>query len=236
MAVATVVGMLDSGAARAGAPTATAVRVKSLPHAVRLVVRMENVTVSETEVFMVGRPRALERGRPGVRVEVSGFDALVRAASGAGVAVGLVPKANALVIAAATSPGRFKYLSYRVRRVPQRLAMDLWRSAPPRPGARARFGGPGCLTIGVDSADPGRLTLSGTVGPLFEATFLVRIRRADGRVIKRRIVTMQPGIWRESIGYRMDRAQWGTVEAIAESAKDGSIDCLAQQRVRLRPR
>ena len=88
----------------------------------------------------------------------------------------------------------------------------------------------------MDSSQPGRLVVSGSVGQLFEGTFLVRIRRADGRVIKRRIVTMQPGQWQESIGYRVGRAQAGTVEAVAESAKDGSLDCIAQRRVRLMPR
>jgi hypothetical protein len=170
------------------------------------------------------------------RVEIPGLAVLVQGASGAGVPVGLISKPLALVVAAAARPLRFKYLSYRVRQAPRRIAIDLWKSAPPRAGAVSRFGRRGCLTVDVDSSQPGRLMLSGTVGQLFEATFVVRIRRADGRAIKRRIVTMQPGQWHESIGYRIGTAQPGTVEVVAQSAKDGSLDCLAQKRVQLQPR
>ena len=157
-------------------------------------------------------------------------------AFGRGVAVVLNPRAQSLVVRAAARPLRFKYLSYRIRRAPQRLAIDLWKSVPPQVGTPGRFGRRSCLTIGGVDSQPGRVVVSGTVGRLFEATFRVRIRRADGRVIKNRIITIQPGQWQESIGYRIDSRERGTVEAVVESAKDGSLDCLAQTRVTLRQR
>ena len=107
-----------SAAPSGGAPAASSVRVKSFPHAVRLVVRFENTPLSATQVFMAGRPRALERAVPRVRVEIPGLAVLVQGASGAGVTVGLISQPLALVVAAAARPLRFKYLSYRVRQVP----------------------------------------------------------------------------------------------------------------------
>jgi hypothetical protein len=43
------------------------------------------------------------------------------------------------------------------------------------------------------------------------------------------------GAWSTRVRYRVGRRQAGTLEAVAESAKDGSLDCLVQVRVVLRP-
>ncbi len=235
-AIALLAAAASVGDARAGSGlTAGDIRFKNRPEAVRIVLRTTGAPLQEAQVFLTSRVRKLVRGIARIRIEVPGATALIATASGSGVTVGLNPKAQALIFRATSSPRRFKYVSYRVRQNPQRLAVDLWKSAPPSPGATARFGRGGCLTIDIDSSQSGRLEVSGSVGQLFEATFVVRIRRADGRVIKRRIVTMQPGAWQESIGYRVSSAQGGTVEAVAESAKDGSLDCLAQRHVMLQP-
>ena len=224
-------------AARAGsALTAEAISIRDRGVAVRVVVRLGGATVDEAQVFFASPLRRLRLGSARVRVEQPGTTALVRGKTRSGVSVQLTPRAQALIVRAVGGANRFKYLSYGVRRVPQRLVIDLWKSAAPSVGTVARFGRRSCLTVDVDSSQPGRLIVSGTVRRLFEATFVVRIRRADGRVIKRRIVTRQPGPWTESIGYRVGSAQAGTVEAVAESAKDGSLDCLAQRRVDLQPR
>jgi hypothetical protein len=204
--------------ARAGAGlTAVGVRIENRPEAVRIVVRLSGAPLQEAQVFATSRPRKLTLGTARVRIVAPAAGAPLRSGPVSGVLVDVVPKPRELIVRATSSPGRFKYVTYRVRQNPQRLVIDLWKGAPPRPGARARFGHRGCLTIDVDSSQPGRLVVSGSVGQLFEGTFLVRIRRADGRAIKRRIVTMQPGQWQESIGYRVGRAQAGTVEALEES-------------------
>ena len=176
-------------------------------------------SVESAQVFFKSPLRRLVLGSARVALEQPGTAALVPGRTARGVSVELTPRARALVLRAASAAKRFKYLSYRVRSGPQRLVVDLWKSAPPRAGTAARFGRRACLSVDVDSSQPGRLVVSGTVRRLFEATFVVRIRRADGRVIKRRIVTMQPGPWTQSIGYRVGSAQAGTVEAVALSAK-----------------
>ena len=241
IAAAGLAGVFAAGvaadAARAGSRlTAEAIRIKDRPEAVRVVVRLGGASVESAQVFFKSPLRRLVLGSARVALEQPGTAALVPGRTARGVSVELTPRARALVLRAASAAKRFKYLSYRVRSGPQRLVVDLWKSAPPRAGTAARFGRRACLSVDVDSSQPGRLVVSGTVRRLFEATFVVRIRRADGRVIKRRIVTMQPGPWTQSIGYRVGSAQAGTVEAVALSAKDGSLDCLAQRRVELQPR
>jgi hypothetical protein len=57
---------------------------------------------------------------------------------------------------------------------------------------------------------------------------------ASGRVLARRVMTAR-GAWSTRVRYRVGRRQAGTLEAVAESAKDGSLDCLVQVRVVLRP-
>lgn len=229
-------GTLGVGKAGGADPlTATSIRIENRPEAVRVVVRFTGGPLRSTQVFLASPPRGLERGLGRLRVEKPGTRATVRMRPRRGVGVELRPAAQALIIRTTSRPHRFKYASYRVRRGPQRLAVDLWKSAPPTSRAEVDFGRRGCLVVDQVAARPGRLTVSGTVGQLFEATFVVRIRRADGRVVKRRIVTMQPGQWQESIGYRVGRRQRGTVEAVALGAKDGSLDCLSQRRVTLSP-
>lgn len=44
-----------------------------------------------------------------------------------------------------------------------------------------------------------------------------------------------PGPWRTWLGYRVTRAQPGTLEAWVGSAKDGALDCIVQVPVTLRP-
>jgi hypothetical protein len=43
------------------------------------------------------------------------------------------------------------------------------------------------------------------------------------------------GAWSARVSYRVGTAQTGTLEAVAGSAKDGSLACLVQVRVGLNP-
>ena len=94
-----------------------------------------------------------------------------------------------------------------------------------------RRGERGCLVLGRHAVGGGLATAAGRERDLFEHSFVVRLRGAGGGVVARRIVTAT-GPWSVRFRYRA-RHQPGTLEAVALSAKDGSLDCLVQVRVRL---
>jgi hypothetical protein len=131
--------------------------------------------------------------------------------------------------------GRFKYVRVFVLHGPERVVIDLYRSAPPSPSAEIRTGVDGCLTLTSIQRTGHTFRVRGTEHELFEGSFVIRVRNARGRVVGRRIVTAR-GPWSRTVSYSGVRSsQAGTVEAVADSAKDGSLVCVVQRRVTLAP-
>jgi hypothetical protein len=120
---------------------------------------------------------------------------------------------------------------YRVLHAPERLVVDLFESRPPAPGAEVRRGSGGCLTLGSFSVTRRRVRAAGRERDLFEHSLVVRLRRAGGRVHRERAATAAAGRWSTSFGYARAARQDGTLEAVALSAKDGTLDCIVQARV-----
>jgi hypothetical protein len=73
----------------------------------------------------------------------------------------------------------------------------------------------------------------GRARALFENSLLVRLRGAGGRVVAQQAETAARGRWSTSFRYPRKRRQTGTLEAVAQSAKDGTLECIVQVRVRL---
>jgi immunoglobulin-like protein involved in spore germination len=140
-----------------------------------------------------------------------------------------------LLVSIAAASGRFKYAGYRVLHSPERLVVDLYKAAPPRAGATARYGPPGCLAFTSVATPPRRVAATGSERDVFEHSFPVRVRSAGGRVLGQRPVAAAAGRWSTSVRYRVARPQTGTLEAVELSAKDGALRCLAQVPARLRP-
>jgi hypothetical protein len=116
--------------------------------------------------------------------------------------------------------------------------IDLWKSRPPVAAAdfrSARQLGGGCLTLTSFSVAEGNVSAAGREQNLFEHSFLVAVRAANGRIVASQPVTAEGG-WRVKFPYRVPQHQAGTLEAASGSAKDGSLACLAQLRVTLVPR
>jgi hypothetical protein len=65
--------------------------------------------------------------------------------------------------------------------------------------------------------------------------FLVRLRDARGAIVSSRAVASSRGRWSVRLSYHVARAQPGTLEAVDLSEGDGSLVCLAQVRIALRP-
>jgi len=199
------------------------VRTGDHPTYVRVVVDFNGtLRDNEVEAGIVSRSMADARvDHPGAATSTSG-------GSGNGVNVAVQPATQGLNIAMNYAPHRFKYVSYAVV-TSNRLAIDLWKSAPPPPG-RAFVHGQHCLSITTWAVDKGGLlSVSGTVHDVFENTFRVVVRDGHGKVLGRRIVT-QDSPWRTRVKYTAARRITGTLEVAALSPKDGSLACLYEVR------
>ena len=113
--------------------------------------------------------------------------------------------------------------------------LDLYSAKPPSKAAEIRTGRRDCLTL--DERQPRRARLPRARGrerSSSRARFILRVRDATGRVVGRRVMTAR-GAWSARVAYRVSSVGTGTLEAVADSAKDGSLACLVQVRVGLNP-
>jgi hypothetical protein len=184
----------------------------------------EEVRASDPNPFPDGKVR-LPLFRRGVRttsapVQEHGVSARVAQGSGR------------IVIRLDGAPRRFKYVGYFELHSPERLAIDLYRSAPPTPAAEIRRAPDGCLSLDRFDVGPHSVTASGTERHLFENTLVVRLRRGGGRIHEQRVETAAAERWSTQFRQPRTRRRTGTLEAVASSASDGTLDCLTQVRVR----
>lgn len=219
-------GAASSARDAATALTATRVRAGLHPAFVRAVVdfsggRIEINDVNAEDPDPFNGSARLEMRSPGVRTTAAPLAAL-------GIRVTVARGGPGLVIRITAAPRRFKYLSYFALRSPTRLVIDLWYAAP---SVAARFGRSGCLTLTSYSVGPTVVNAAGRERDLFEHSFVLRLRGARGGLVRQKPVTAD-GPWSERMTYTAPR-QRGTLEAVALSAKDGSLDCLVQVPVTL---
>jgi hypothetical protein len=216
--------------ARTTTLTAVDLRAGVHPNFVRVVVDLAGGSIIAGEVEATdpnpidGSARLLVR-RPGastIAAPLSAFGVLARVRS--------VPEGLAISLWAPIR--RFKYLEYFVLDGPERLVIDLWTAAPPPPGAAVLRGRRGCLTLRSFSLAGGQARASGRERFLFEHSFVLIVRNHRGVIVGERPITAT-GAWTGTVRYR-PTGRPGTLEAYAASAKDGSLDCLVQARVRLR--
>jgi Immunoglobulin-like domain of bacterial spore germination len=128
---------------------------------------------------------------------------------------------------------RFKYVHYFAQHTPERLVFDLYKARPPSDAAEITRGRAGCLTLTDHQVTSERVTAEGRERNLFERSLLVRLRRNGGRVHDQQGETAFMRRWSTDFTYPSASRQTGTLEAVALSAKDGTLDCLVQVRVRL---
>ena len=221
-------------AAHAGpAPlTATEIRIGSHPGFVRVVVEFTGARVQEGEVVATD-PNPFRDGfvrlpltRPGVKttaMPVSDHGVFARIAQGSG----------SITILLSGADRRFKYVGYFALHSSERLVLDLYKSRPPSEAAEITRGRGRCLTLGDHAVESRRVTASGRERDLFEHSLAVVLRRRDGRLHKLRGITAFDRRWSTSFRYPQIERQTGTLEAVSMSAKDGTLDCLVQARVRI---
>jgi hypothetical protein len=221
-------------ASASAALTASDVRIGAQPAFVRVVVDMTGGQAAFNEVEATD-PRVADRS---ARVDINHPGIVVtprdRSAQGVRVSLSLATANRARVQITATT-ARFKYVRVSVLHGPERVVIDLYRAGPPSAAAEIRAGVNGCLTLTSVRRTGHTFRVRGTARNLFEANFVIRVRDGLGRVIGRRIVTAS-GPWNQTVSYsNVSGPQQGTVEAVAESAKDGSLVCIVQRRVALVP-
>lgn len=88
-----------------------------------------------------------------------------------------------------------------------RPAIDLWKSAPPSKAAEVRSGRSGCLTLDSWRVQPGVVSVAGREHGIFEHTFEVLLRGADGRVFAQHQGVHGTGHWSTHVRYRAARRQ-----------------------------
>ena len=169
-----------------------------------------------------------------VRVRHPGVRAAALPASGDGVRAVVAGAPNRVSANLSYGSGRYKYLAVSVLHSPERLVLDLYRSRPPSSAAEVPIGRRGCLALTRVVPGTRSLLVRGTERDLFEHSFLLRVRDGRGRVVGEKIMTAV-GPWSGRVRYRVATRQRGTLEAVAFSAKDGALACLAQSGVMLEP-
>ena len=223
-----------AGASASATLTATDVRIGAQPAFVRVVVDLTGGQAAFNEVdttdFRVADGSArVDISHPGIQVQPRD-----RTAQGVRARLSLAT-ANRARVQLTAAAGRFKYVRVSVLHGPERVVIDLYRSAPPSPAAEIRIGVNRCLTLTSIQRTGHTFRVRGTALNLFEGNFLLRVRNARGSVVGRRIVTAN-GPWNQTVSYTgIASRQAGTVEGVAESAKDGSLVCIVQRRVTLVP-
>jgi len=216
----------------AAAPlTATQIRIGDHPGFVRVVVaftggRVEpgEVVATDPDPFGDGFVR-LPLTRSGVRTTAARVTR-----HGVFARIGHVP--GRITIRLSGADRRFKYAGYFALHSPERLVIDLYKSRPPSDAAEIARGRGGCLTLGSHSVTRTRVTASGRERDLFEHSLVVRLRRTGGRIHRQKPETAPNRRWNTSFPYPRAARQTGTLEAVALSAKDGTLDCIVQARVR----
>jgi hypothetical protein len=237
MVLATIVGAALGVAPAAQATTnltATDIRIGDHPAFVRAVVEFTDGNIPRpSEMLRTSDAEPFADGVAIVRLDQRGVRTEARTTRAEGVTVRVIQRRNGITIRLAAATQRFKYVSYFSLPNPERLVIDLWKSAPPSRAAAIRRAPSGCLTLSSYDVSRRRVTVTGTERDLFEHAFVVRLRAADGRVLAQQPVTGGTGRWTSSFRYPRVRQQPGTLEAVAGSAKDCALVCLVQVKIRI---
>jgi hypothetical protein len=211
--------------------TATGIRIGDHPGFVRAVVDFNGTIPRPSEMLYASDADPFADGVARVRLDKPGVRSEARTAQAEGVTVRVIQRRNGLTVRFTAASHRFKYVSYLALGDPERLVVDVWKSAPPSRRAAIRRSPDGCLALSRYDVSSRHVSAGGSERNLFEHAFVIRLRALDGRVLAQRALTGER--WTSSFRYPRVRRQPGTLEAVAGSAKDGALTCLVQVKVRI---
>ena len=230
-AVAVVLTLVIAPQAAAAQLTATNIRIGDHPAFVRVVIDFTGGTVEPGEVVATD-PDPFPDGFVRLPILHPGIKTTATPVRAEGVFARIAQGGGRITIRLTGTDRRFKYVGYAAQHTPERLVIDLYKSRPPTAGAEITRGRGGCLTLTSHTVTRKRVKAAGRERALFEHSLVVRLRRSGGRIQRQKAETAFQRRWRTSFRYRHARRQPGTLEAVALSAKDGTLDCLVQVRVR----
>ena len=186
-----------------------------------------------------------------MRVNAPGIRTTAPAAGRAGVVVQIARQGGHIVVLLDERPGsvgRFKFVSYRASVPRNVLVIDLWKATTRR---AATIRDDGCLRLTHWSGGSGRISARGReLTPLFEHGLVLslRLEGAGGGTIALTPVTAREGTFRPDFSGYSVPGRWSgalhpsvsgrtraMLEAWSSSAKDGSLECLVQVPVVVRP-
>jgi hypothetical protein len=233
---AAVIGAVAAGAVlapqAAAAPlTATKIRIGNHPGFVRVVVDFTGGTVEPGEVVATD-PNPFPDGFVRLPLLHPGVKTTATPVRAGGVFARIAQGGGRITIRLTGRDHRFKYAGYSAQHSPERLVIDLYKSRPPSDDAEITRGRGGCLTLRSHTVTGTSVTAGGRERNLFEHSLVVRLRSRDGRIHRQNAETAPDRRWTTSFTYPSAPRQTGTLEAVALSAKDGTLDCLVQVRVR----
>jgi hypothetical protein len=235
----------------AAALTADSIRIVNRPASVRAIIHFRGARLTGLANQVDTIDPDITDGRAVVRVNAAGIRTIAPAAGRAGVVVQIARRSGHIVVLLderAASAGRFKFVSYRTSTPRNVLVIDLWKATTRR---AATIRADGCLSITRwGGGSEGTSARGRELQPLFEHNLVLslRLEGAGGATVALRAVTARPGRFRPDFsGYSVPGRWSGTLrhsvsgptramlEAWSSSAKDGSLECLVQVPVVLRP-
>lgn len=212
--------------------TAREIRIADHPGFVRVVVDFTGGRVEPGEVVATD-PNPFPDGFVRLPLTRRGVRTTADPVRAQGVFARIAQGSGRITIRLTGRDRRFKYVGYFALHTPERLVMDLYKARPPSDAAEILRGRRGCLTLSDHLVGRRHVDAEGRERNLFEHSLVVRLRRSGGRVHRQRAETAFQRRWSTSFDYPPARRQTGTLEAVALSAKDGTLDCLVQVRVRM---
>jgi hypothetical protein len=235
----------------AAALTADSIQLVNRPASVRAIIHFRGGVLTGLENQVDALDPDITDGRAVVRVNARGIGTTAPAAGGAGVVVQLARRPGhivALLDERSAAAGRFKFVSYRASTARNVLVIDLWKATTRR---AATIRDDGCLRITGWGDGAGRTSARGReLEPLFEHNVVLslRLEGAGGATVALKAITAREGVFRRDFSGYAVPGRWSgalrhsvagptraMLEAWSSSAKDGSLDCLVQVPVVLKP-
>jgi hypothetical protein len=212
--------------------TAREIRIGDHPGFVRVVIDFTGGRVEPGEVVATD-PNPFPDGFVRLPLTRAGVRTVADPVREHGVFARIAQGSGKITIRLTGADRRFKYVGYFAQHTPERLVLDLYKARPPVDAAEILRGRGGCLRLTDHTVTRRHVNAEGRERNLFEHSLIVRLRRSGGRIHRQKAETAFRRMWSTSFDYPAARRQDGTLEAVALSAKDGTLDCLVQVRVRM---
>ncbi len=253
LAAAAVATGLAAPASGMGALTATGVTLAGRPAYEQVVVTFGGGTLSGLERQVNALDPDPGDGRAVVRVNGRGITAAPTSAARAGARARLARRPGNILVLLDAPSRRFSFVSYGVDGSRRHLVIRLWRATV---SPAARILDDGCLRLTRWSGRIGATVKGLERTPLFEHSLVVSLRQADGGpdTLFERPVTAAGGTLRPDVSGYSRPGHWDVklnfslapsleagpalpamLQAWSASAKDGSLECLVQTPVVIRP-